>query len=829
MIKLIKRIFPSLRESKADVFSPQPDGKKPFVSALDPLDYRHRSGGWSSEDKKDGPTFKLKTVEDFPFKEVSNELQTVTRGGRAMQNGELRTMAMDGKLVTYAMDDCNGGPGCGSMGTDMSLNAYTVPEQLMSWYASQSFIGYQACAIIAQHWLVDKACSMAGEDAIRNGWEVKARGDEAALTDEQLQQIKDMDKKFNLMEEMKELNRFKNVFGIRVLLFKVESDDPKYYEKPFNIDGVAPGSYKGISQVDPYWMMPMMTAESTADPSSPHFYDPEFWVISGVRYHRSHLIIVRGPEPADLLKPTYIFGGIPLTQRIYERVYAAERTANEAPLLAMNKRTTTIHVDMEKAVADQDAFTAKILMWQKYRDNHAVKILGEEEAMEQFDTSLSDFDSVIMNQYQLVAAIAKTPATKLLGTSPKGFNATGEHETISYHEELESIQQHVMSPFLTRHYELLVKSLDFKVELLHVWEPVDSITMAARAQLNKDKAELGKTLIDGGVISPDEERNRIRDDKHSGYNRLQDDDAETEPGMSPEALVKFEKVDADKEKAEAAQMTAGARVEAVQPGDEEVDSTVPFGRRSIPTQPGAVSPAATDNGAILSTLQGLAKGLAALEDRLLPEGHNGIVGLDISAMPRSTKPSTSPSTNGSTAGQSNIVGKMPGYKLPKLKIGDMTVAVENPRGTIRQGMDIDGNGWSQKMPHHYGYIRGTKGADDEEMDCFIGHNMDSQRVFVINQNGLDGKFDEHKCMIGFDSADQAKEAYANSFSKDWKGFDSIVPMSMGQFRTWIKDGDCYSPLSASYIAKTTSTPAMAGKPTGPADEASDQESNQLKD
>src|SRR6201987_2547248 len=564
MIKYIERIFNLLRDPKPDEVKPNvSEEKKQRFSALDPLDYRHRVGGWASEDASTNVEFKLKTVADFPFKETSTQESVNIANGKSITAGELRTMAMDGKMVTYAMDENCAGPSCGSMGQDVNLNSYTVPSQLMDWFASQSFIGYQACAIIAQHWLVDKACSMAGEDAIRNGWEIKARGDEAALTDNQLQQIKEMDEKFNLMEEMKELNRFKNVFGIRVLIFKVENNDPKYYEKPFNIDGVDVGSYKGISQVDPYWMMPMMTSQSTSDPSSPHFYDPEYWIISGKRYHRSHLIIVRGPEPADLLKPTYIFGGIPLTQRIYERVYAAERTANEAPFLAMNKRTTTIHVDMERAVADQDGLTAKILMWQKFRDNHAVKILGEDESMEQFDTSLSDFDSVIMNQYQLVAAIAKTPSTKLLGTSPKGFNATGEHETISYHEELESIQKHVMSPFLTRHYQLLVKSLGLDMDLVHVWEPVDSITMTQRAELNKVKAELGGLLIDKGVVSPDEERNRIRDDKYSGYNRLQDDDADQEPGMSPENLAKLEKVDADKEKAEAAQTVAGARAETM--------------------------------------------------------------------------------------------------------------------------------------------------------------------------------------------------------------------------------------------------------------------------
>ncbi|XAO36735.1 minor head protein [Pseudomonas phage WP1] len=64
------------------------------------------------------------------------------------------------------------------------------------------------------------------------------------------------------------------------------------------------------------------------------------------------------------------FGGIPLTQRIYERVYAAERTANEAPLLAMSKRTRTIYVDVEKAIANEDAFSARLAFWIASRDSH---------------------------------------------------------------------------------------------------------------------------------------------------------------------------------------------------------------------------------------------------------------------------------------------------------------------------------------------------------------------------------------------------------------------------------------------------------------------------
>ena len=60
--------------------------------------------------------------------------------------------------------------------------------------------------------------------------------------------------------------------------------------------------------------------------------------------------------------------------------------------------------------------------WAGLRDNYGVKVIDKDaEDLTQFDTGLADLDVTIMTQYQLVAAIAGVPATKLLGTTPKGF------------------------------------------------------------------------------------------------------------------------------------------------------------------------------------------------------------------------------------------------------------------------------------------------------------------------------------------------------------------------------------------------------------------------
>lgn len=801
MKKLLNKILGRTPTTDAAIKKDEENARQ--VRSGDPLDVVYRQQGWKSAP----PTPIQLKVSDFP---------STRRDGLVLVADSAETIEK-----IKVMDD--NGVACGAMAGTASN--YTVPEQLQQWYNAQSFIGYQACALIAQHWLVDKACSMAGEDAIRNGWEVSALGEDAELSKEDRDRLRAHDVPFRVKANLAELERFKNIFGIRVACFVVDSDDPKYYEKPFNIDGVTEGSYKGISQIDPYWMMPMMTAESTSDPSSIHFYDPEYWVISGKKYHRSHLIISRGPQPADILKPTYIFGGIPLTQRIYERVYAAERTANEAPLLSLSKRTTALHVDVEKAMTNLEKFEQKLLFWVKYRDNHAVKVLGKEETMEQFDTSLADFDSVIMNQYQLVAAIAKTPATKLLGTSPKGFSSTGEFEEKSYHEELESIQEHGMSPMLERHYLILAKSLGIECQLEVVFNDVDSMTAKAQAELNDKKADTDKKNVELGAVSPEEVRNRLRDDKHSGYNRLSNEEAEETPGMSPENLAKLEKAGQEAAMAGMPGATPALPVPAPAGLAENADATeaqggnvLAFPNTPNPTlvlsEPGIVPP--PDNAALAECVKTLTERLLALEACLVPNGEelkpDGAAGITRTAKPSVTglQPTVAPI--------SAVLGPVDPTKHPKMKVSGMLLSIENPRGTIRQGQNLDGTNWSQKMPHHYGFIRGVTGADGDELDCFVGPNLMSDKVFVVNQNDpASGEFDEHKVMLGFDSLEEATAAYHSSYSTDWQGFGDAIELGMDNFKHWLKSTDgCTTPLASACIEQTANAPQM--NPKAPVDE-----------
>lgn len=126
------------------------------------------------------------------------------------------------------------------------------------------------------------------------------------------------------------------------------------------------------------------------------------------------------------------------------------------------------------------------------------------------------------------------------------------------------------------------------------------------------------------------------------------------------------------------------------------------------------------------------------------------------------------------------------YDKARVNLQGYNITIETRKGQQRSGVDATGKAWSVTMNNHYGELDGTKGYDGDPIDVFIGPNPKAGQIFVIDQV-QDGKFDESKVMLGFDSAEQAKEAYMSNFEEGWQGFGSITPAGEN-FKQWLYDG-----------------------------------------
>lgn len=125
------------------------------------------------------------------------------------------------------------------------------------------------------------------------------------------------------------------------------------------------------------------------------------------------------------------------------------------------------------------------------------------------------------------------------------------------------------------------------------------------------------------------------------------------------------------------------------------------------------------------------------------------------------------------------------YKKGHIKINGFDVTIEQPAGSVRSGKDANGKEWSVTMNNTYGYIRGTESVDGDHIDVFLGPDMNSDMVYVVDQVNTDGSFDEHKVMMGFPSLEDARSAYLSNYEEGWQGLGNITGVALDEFKKWI--------------------------------------------
>lgn len=138
------------------------------------------------------------------------------------------------------------------------------------------------------------------------------------------------------------------------------------------------------------------------------------------------------------------------------------------------------------------------------------------------------------------------------------------------------------------------------------------------------------------------------------------------------------------------------------------------------------------------------------------------------------------------------------YAMAHVRVHGLNITVENAKDSHRSGIGHDGKEWKVKMPAHYGYVKGTVGADKDHVDVYLGPHHRSARAFIVDQkNAETGKFDEHKAFLGFANRHIVEKIYHAAFS-DGKGaqrLGSLTEMPVADFKHWLEHGDTTKPAA----------------------------------
>lgn len=161
------------------------------------------------------------------------------------------------------------------------------------------------------------------------------------------------------------------------------------------------------------------------------------------------------------------------------------------------------------------------------------------------------------------------------------------------------------------------------------------------------------------------------------------------------------------------------------------------------------------------------------------------------------------------------------YKALKLhrrrEFQGMLISVENQAGSYRHWKNShDGTSGKTLMKFDYGYIRRTEGTDGDHVDVFVGPNKEAPFVYVVTTMQAPDflEIDEQKCMLGFDSLHDAREAfYGNYNDRRFLGEIRMVPLQ--DFRDFVLNPKNHGQLVKGYVVqkrlhKPAALPDMEG-------------------
>ena len=257
----------------------------------------------------------------------------------------------------------------------------------------------------------------------------------------------------------------------------------------------------GLTVIEPWQAAPVQV--NTFNPLKNNYMEPDLWWVLGASstVHKTRLIPIVFYSVPDLIKPLYNYLGLPLSFYMKNYVSNADTVRQSISDLVLRFRTKIIKTTAQK-IADPQT-QARVKYMNATSNNLATLLLAKDEEWIETVTSLSGMDNLLSQMYELMTASTRgIPVTKLLGLSPRGFNATGEYDENNFYDVIDGYASSVVIPAMEKVAEYI---LCFKAGVLdepkYTFNPRKQIKQKEQAEINNLKADYISKLIMSGVVT----------------------------------------------------------------------------------------------------------------------------------------------------------------------------------------------------------------------------------------------------------------------------------------------------------------------------------------
>lgn len=368
-------------------------------------------------------------------------------------------------------------------------------------------------AIYADDGLGARVVDLLPEDMLKKGWTLEFK-------DEDLNAVygKILDS-MRIHERLAEAFKWARLYGGAIVI--IGAFDGQELDKPLK-----PNLIKSIEslKVIPRPNIDFFNLEFQNNPARPRFGEVKYYNVNfrigndnkTVKVHHSRVIELHGIQLPNTgmsnVSSEYRFWGVPVLQRVSERLS-----------------------DLMSSVGGLSNLMQEVSVG-KYKFNDLADILSAPDGdqliknrVEAMDLSKSVFHSIFLDSLDdfsretlsfggvsdvlylimtLISASTGYPMTRLFGISPGGLNSSGDSDTYSYYDMVESKQNLELKPIVKRLVGIIAEWKNLEVPEIKM-NPIEQMTEKEQAELDERKAMTEKTkmetyqgYIDMGIMEP---------------------------------------------------------------------------------------------------------------------------------------------------------------------------------------------------------------------------------------------------------------------------------------------------------------------------------------
>lgn len=388
------------------------------------------------------------------------------------------------------------------------------------------FMGYPILAELTQLPEYRMLSEKTAQAMVRKWVKLASKGDGDKT--ERIQALENELTKFKVREVFGECAKLDGFFGRGQLFIDVGQVEGPELQTPLIMDKakIAIGSLRKFKVIEPLYTFPYRY--NSMNPMADDYYNPMTWFVMAQQVHASRLLLFVSRPVPDILKPSYNFGGMSMSQLAKPYVDNWLKTRASVGRLVRNFSLTGIQTNMQAVLTggtpqDDDSLIQRAEFFTDVSENSGLMLLDKETELPfQLNIPLTTVDKLQAQAQEQMASVSNTPLSILLGITPTGLNASTDGEIRTFYDHIADMQQVMFADNLKTVLDIIQLNFDGKIDpdIIAEFVPLWQMDTKEMSEVRKSDADAAAVYFEMGAISAEEVRDKLASDPESGYTGL---------------------------------------------------------------------------------------------------------------------------------------------------------------------------------------------------------------------------------------------------------------------------------------------------------------------